>query len=97
GGNLHNAIAREASAVVGIPIRDKDEVVAMLNVFIAQIEDELKVVDPNVKIQIESTDQPEFVFDDKTTAGLINSICVCPHGVLAMSQDIPGLVEASTN
>lgn len=97
GGNLHNAIAREASAIVGIPVRDKDEVVAMLNVFIAQIEDELKVVDPNVRIEIASTDQPEFVFDDKTTYGLINAVCACPHGVLAMSQDIPGLVEASTN
>lgn len=97
GGNLHNAIAREASATVGIPIRDKDEVVAMLNVFIAQIEDELKVVDPNVKIEIGSTEQPEFVFDDDTTSGLINAICACPHGVLAMSQYIHGLVEASTN
>lgn len=97
GGNLHNAIAREASAVVGVPVRDKDEVVAMLNVFIAEVEDELKAIDPNVSIQMESTDQPKFVFDDKTTYGLINSICACPHGVLAMNPYIHGLVEASTN
>ncbi|MBD8347095.1 aminoacyl-histidine dipeptidase [Dysgonomonas sp. HGC4] len=97
GGNLHNAIAREASAVVGIPVGDKDRVVTLLNVFIAEIEEELKAVDPNVQILIGTTDEPEFIIDEKTTYGLLNAICVCPHGVLAMSHDVPGLVEASTN
>lgn len=97
GGNLHNAIAREASAIVGIPVGDKDRVVALLNVFIAEIEDELKAVDPNVQIVIGTTDEPSFIIDHKTTYGLLNSICACPHGVLSMSKDVPGLVEASTN
>lgn len=97
GGNLHNAIAREASAVIGIPVKDKDPVVAMLNTFIADVQDELNVVDPNVQMVISTADAPAFVIDAKTTKGLLESIYVCPHGVLAMSQDIPGLVEASTN
>lgn len=97
GGNLHNAIAREASAVVGVPVGDKDRVVALLNIFISEIEDELKAVDPNVQILIETADEPQFIIDEKTTYRLLDSICVCPHGVLAMSHDVPGLVEASTN
>lgn len=97
GGNLHNAIAREASAVIGIPVKEKDPVVAMLNTFIADVQDELSVVDPNVQMVISTADAPAFVIDAKTTKGLLDSIYVCPHGVLAMSQDIPGLVEASTN
>ena len=28
---------------------------------------------------------------------LFNALYACPHGVIAMSQDIPGLVETSTN
>lgn len=97
GGNLHNAIAREASAVVGVPVGDRDRVVEMLNIFAADIEDELHVVDPNVRVSIETVNEPSFVMDEETTYNLINSVCACPHGVLAMSQDIPGLVEASTN
>ncbi|MFV0467379.1 MAG: aminoacyl-histidine dipeptidase [Dysgonomonas sp.] len=97
GGNLHNAIAREATALAGVPIGDKDRVVQMLNIFIADVEAELKAVDPNVKILIETTDEPSFVIDHKTTANLLNALLACPHGVLAMSQEIPGLVEASTN
>jgi len=97
GGNLHNAIPREASAIVGIPIRDKDEMSSMLNVFISQIQEELRVVDPNVKIEIETIEEPKNVIDDDTVYNLVNAICACPHGVIAMSQDIPGMVEASTN
>jgi dipeptidase D len=35
--------------------------------------------------------------DKKTAANLTASLYACPHGVLAMSRDIPGLVETSTN
>lgn len=97
GGNLHNAIAREASAVVGIPVGDRDEVAVMLNLFRADIEGELQAVDSNVKIAMDSTTEPNEIIDKTTSHKLIEAICGCPHGVLAMSQDIEGLVEASTN
>lgn len=97
GGNLHNAIAREAYAIAGVPYSDKEFVAVELNNFIPLIEDELKVVDPNVKMSIDSTDIPQFIIDKKTTANLLNAIYACPHGVLNMSHDIPDLVETSTN
>lgn len=97
GGNLHNAIAREASAVVGIASSLKEQAIVELNHFIPQIENELKKVDPNVTITIESTDAPKTIIDKQTSSNLINAIYACPHGVLAMSQDIEGLVETSTN
>lgn len=97
GGNLHNAIAREAHALAGVPMSDKEQVAIMLNTFIADIEGELSVTDPNVKVKISSEAEPKFVIDEKTTENLLNAVYACPHGVLAMSQDIEGLVEASTN
>lgn len=97
GGNLHNAIAREASATVGVPVGDRDRVAVELNTFIADIEGELKPIDPNVQILIDTVEEPEWVIDSETTYNLLNGIYACPHGVLAMSLDIPGLVETSTN
>lgn len=97
GGNLHNAIAREAYAIAGVPSSKKENVAIDLNCFIPEIEAELKKVDPNVKMVIESTEIPAFVIDQTTTKNLLNAIYACPHGVLAMSQDIEGLVETSTN
>ena len=65
GGNLRNAIPREAYAVCAVPEDAKHDVRADLNIF--------------------------------TTARLLKALYAVPHGVYAMSQDIPGLVETSTN
>lgn len=97
GGNLHNAIAREAYAIAGVPVGDKDIVTTLLKEFTVQIQDEYKVVDPNVKLELSFVEEPKTVIDETTVYNLLNAICACPHGVLAMSQDISGLVEASTN
>jgi len=97
GGNLHNAIARESSAVAGVPVGDRDRVATLLNAFIADIEEELKPVDPNVKVLIETVEEPKWVIDSDTTINFLNGVYACPHGVLSMSLDIPGLVETSTN
>ena len=97
GGNLRNAIAREASAVCAVPTDFKHELTIMLNKFAAEIEGELSISDPGVKIAIDSCNKPEYMIDKETAHKLIYSIYACPHGVLRMSDDMPGLVETSTN
>jgi len=97
GGNLHNAIAREAYAIAGVPVADKEKISVELNNFIPKIENELKKTDPGVEIIIESVEKPAYMIDTKTTKNLLNAIYACPHGVLSMSHDIPGMVETSTN
>lgn len=97
GGNLHNAIAREAYAIAGVAYHKKENVIVDLNILAPQIEDELKAVDPNLKITVESADTPTFLIDKNTKDRLLDAIYGCPHGVLGMSFDIPGLVETSTN
>ena len=97
GGNLHNAIAREAHAVIGISSSEKEAVRIMLNQFIVDIENELKHVDKNVKITMESVERPATCIDSITSDNLIYALMACPHGVMGMSHDIEGLVETSTN
>lgn len=97
GGNLHNAIAREAHAVAGVPQDKKEGVIIELNHFIPAIEEELRHVDPNVRIVVHSTDVPSQILDRNSSKNLLNAIYACPHGVLGMSLDVPGLVETSTN
>lgn len=96
-GNLRNAIAREGYAVIGVQPGAKEETRVLLNTFAANVENELKQVDPKVKLSMESADQPAFVIDAATTEKLILTMHACPHGVIAMSHDIEGLVETSTN
>ncbi|MDO5035352.1 MAG: aminoacyl-histidine dipeptidase [Porphyromonas sp.] len=97
GGNLHNAIAREAHAIIGIDPNDKEDVAVFVNQFSAEVQNELHAVDPDVKITVSSTQKPEFTIDDETTARLINALIACPHGVLGMSHTIENLVETSNN
>ena len=96
-GNLRNAIAYEAHAVVGIKADDKEAVSVLFNTFVADVKNEYKLVEPDMEIKIESVDTPAEVFDKESAYALINSVYVAPHGVLSMSLDIEGLVETSTN
>lgn len=97
GGNLHNAIPREATAVVGIPLRAKEKAAVLANTLQADLSQEYAYTDANVKLTINSTDTPEQCVDTKTGKKLINTLYVIPHGVIGMSFDMPGTVETSTN
>ena len=97
GGNLRNAIAREAESVIGIPYSSKDNVVAELNQFAAIIEGEVGDIEKGMKLTIETVDTPETVIEKEVADRLIKALIVCPHGVQGMSRSMPGLVETSTN
>lgn len=97
GGNLRNAIPREASAIIGVHQSVKEQVRADLNLYTAVIESELADIEPNIRITMTSVEEPTHCIDRKTTEALLNALYACPHGVIAMSRDMPGLVETSTN
>ena len=98
GGNLHNAIPREATAVLCYDNEDdynkiKNIVIDYQNIF----KTELKISDPGVKITITKKDITNKWLDREMAFRLIRLIYVLPHGVFAWSQDIPDFVETSTN
>ena len=68
-----------------------------LNHLLADLQDELKHTDANVNITLESTDTPKKVIGAKKVRKLILALTACPHGVVDMSREIPGVVETSTN
>lgn len=97
GGNLHNAIPREATAIATVPFDYKEKLRANINVFISILENEFADREPNLKIELESIDLPENVMDKSSSDKLLLGLYVCPHGIKSMSFDMPGLVETSTN
>ena len=97
GGNLHNAIAREAFAVAGVKNKYKEEVRVALNVLLADLQNEYKGIEPNLDLHLESVPKPRRVLKNGTAKRLLRAIYAAPHGVIGMSHDIEGLVETSTN
>lgn len=97
GGNLRNAIAREAQAVLVIPMAFKEQIRIEWNHFVAQMEGVFGEVEKDMRLELETTDMPELFIPDEKAYRLIMALCECPHGMIAMSKEMPGLVETSTN
>lgn len=97
GGNLRNAIAREAFAIVLIPVGKENELSNLLEAFYTNVKAEYHITEPNINIEMSATESPGFIIDDESVDELLNAIYACPHGMIAMSQDIEDFVETSTN
>ena len=97
GGNLRNAIPREAVASACVPFSEKEKIRVMFNNYVHDLEIEIGDVELKMNLELESEPLQESVLDKKSSNALLNVLYACPHGVIAMSRDMPGLVETSTN
>ena len=97
GGSLRNAIPRESFAIITIPSDKKDDFLISLPGFTETIRKELSAVEPDLKIEVVPVDTPKKLMDKKSQSNLIRAIYGCPNGVMRMSNEMPGLVETSTN
>jgi dipeptidase D len=97
GGSAQNAIPREAAAVVlADPSREK-ELKSIVATAEAGYKTDLGGFDSGLQITVEKTERPAKVLDTvdaKQTVALLASLY---HGVVAMSPDVAGLVQTSTN
>lgn len=97
GGNLRNAIPREAFGVVTVPYATADKLVGLIAGMTTIIKRELSATEPTLKIELSKTEMPASLIDEKTQINLTHAIVACPNGVIRMSDSMAGLVETSTN
>lgn len=97
GGNLHNAIPREASALCAVPMANKESVRVDLNIYTAEIENEFSVTEPKLKGELSSEPACPWAIERTVVSRFLQSIYAVQNGVYAMSQDMEGLVETSSN
>jgi dipeptidase D len=96
GGNMHNAIPREAEATV-LVAGDAAAFRAAVEAELAAVKAEFQAADPEITLEIGDATSPGRAWTPEATAKVLRLLEALPHGVLAMSPDIPGLVETSTN
>ncbi|MCD6480815.1 MAG: aminoacyl-histidine dipeptidase [Thermoplasmata archaeon] len=92
GGDKHNAIPREAIAEVMVEGDIKEKIAEMEKEF----RNEFSASDPDIKIEVEECNI-EKVLDRESNEKLLKMMMALPHGIIAMSQEVEGLVETSTN
>ena len=97
GGNLRNAIPREAYAIITVAESSKASLLDFVKDYEKIIRNEYKTTELNIKITCKSTKLPDTIIDSKITDNLLNALYACPHGVIAMTAEMPDLVETSTN
>ena len=96
-GGLHNAIPREGYAICAVPMNMKEQVRVDLNVFTAEVEEELAVTEKGILLSLDSCEPAAKVMEKQAMRKMLLSLHAVYNGVFAMSQDIDWLVETSTN
>ena len=97
GGNLRNAIPREAFATIVVNHKLTEPVKNRIAELTVIIEDELKSIEKELKISVQNVSIPDHVMDKDNHNKLLAAINCCPHGPLAWSTEMEDLVETSTN
>lgn len=97
GGNMRNAIPRDAEAVIAFPKEHTDCILAELDKVAGWVKKELASVEPDFFMKAEKVRMTQNVITDADTQKIIDLMMVAPNGVIRMSRDMEGLVETSLN
>lgn len=97
GGDLRNAIPREAKAVVLVPEIKTGDFEAFVSNYQEMYKAEFAETEPDLTFTCEKVAVPEKVMNAGDQYRIIRAVFVCPNGVQRMSQSMKGLVETSNN
>ena len=97
GGNLRNAIPREAEAVVTIPAEYKSDFLDEVADFEALYIHEYGLIEDDLTLTAEETGLPDFLIPEPIQDDLINAVVGCRNGVARMIPGVPEVVETSSN
>jgi dipeptidase D len=102
GGHLRNAIAREAQAILTVNTAQATSLAQLFDQHVKDIKSEYAKNDPHIVQKLEpivrkAGEAPLTVWEKTGQQRLLHTLYACPHGVMAMSSAMKGLVETSTN
>jgi dipeptidase D len=97
GGDKHNAIPREARALVVLPTAEVEGFRKRAQEEFTAVRDAFAPVEPDMQLTVEAGEVPAAVLNEASSWATLHMVHALPHGVAAMSYDIPDLVETSTN
>lgn len=97
GGNARNVIPREAYAVLVVPDASTNDLQSLVASAESEIRADLGSFDPGVRLTLDKESAVKQVIESSDAKRVADLLACAPHGVLAMSPDIAGLVQTSTN
>ena len=98
GGNKRNSIADGAEAEIALPGKKADDFAGAVDALAGIIKSELAKTDPELTVEVEVKGSPSAdPMGEEDSRKVFDLLVSLPHGVLAMSPEVEGLVETSTN
>ncbi|MDR3627284.1 MAG: aminoacyl-histidine dipeptidase [Ignavibacteriaceae bacterium] len=98
GGSKRNAIPREAEALLLIKSSSVLQAEKLVKAFEVELVNEFKASDGGLKVEFKKiSSKTDQAVTDTFKKRIVNTLLGISHGVISMSQDIPDLVETSTN
>lgn len=97
GGNMRNAIPREASALVTIPAENEEELLELVKYCETLFNEEYSVIETPISLTAEKVEMPVGQVPEAIQDNLIDAIFACQNGVMRMIPTVPDTVETSSN
>lgn len=97
GGNMRNAIPREACVVLTLPRENVEALKEVINEWRQTFKDEYGAVETGLALDVEDCERPEMIVPACVQDNLVNAICACHNGVYRFIPEVPGIVETSSN
>lgn len=97
GGNLRNAIPREAFATLTANPIFGIEINRSVKDFFNTVKEEFGPLEPELKVSIKHGQKSASCMDKESQRKLLSALTACPHGVVSWSKEMENLVETSSN
>ena len=96
GGNMRNAIPREAHAVITIPAENEEELLGLVKYCEDLFNEEYSAIETPISFTAERVEVPAGQVPEEIQDNLIDAIFACQNGVTRMIPTVPDTVETSS-
>lgn len=97
GGNMRNAIPREAEVVLTLPKENVAAFKEVVDEWRQTLTDEFGSIETELTLDVEDVDLPSHIVPAEIQDNLVNALCAVHNGVLRFIPEVPSIVETSSN
>lgn len=97
GGNMRNAIPREAEVVLTLPKENVEDLKAIIAEYKETFNNEYKGIESDIEVVAEDVALPEMIVQQEIQDNLVDAIYAAHNGVWRYIPTMPEIVETSSN
>ncbi len=97
GGNLRNAIPREAEVIVVIDANQEEEIKKAVAKWQQEKNQQYAGIENNIQLIVEPAEMVDNIIDSNVQKRIVDLLKTCLNGVIKMSEVVEGVVQTSNN